>query len=268
MIRQWRKRRHLSQLRLAQAADVSPRHLSFVENGRANASRDLLLRLAETLALSHRECNALLVAGGYAPPYPERRFDEASFRVVRETIGLVLRAHEPYPALAIDRHWNLIAANRTASLLLGQSGNVTSPQTVNVVRLSVHPEGLGGRIVNARQFSASLANRLRHEADRSGDAVLASLLDEVEAWRRAQGWPRGDETMVDPALAQEVAVPLRIDTELGMLSFLGTTMVFGTATDITVSELTIESFFPLDTATHEALAGLSRSLSSGTQAGR
>jgi transcriptional regulator with XRE-family HTH domain len=255
LLRHWRARQSCSQLALALRAGVSPRHLSFVETGRAHASSQLLLRLAEALVLSHAERNTLLAAGGYAPLPSSSPRDDPERTAVRHEVDRLLHAHEPVPALAIDRHWNLIAMNRPAATLMGESRDMAPGTTVNVIRQALDPAGLAGRIVNAHAFSASLAIRLRREVDLSGDSVLAALLDEIETWRRAQGWPSIEARGPDADAVLEVAVPLRIATDLGILSFLGTTTVLGTATDIAVPNLTIESFFPLDSFTREALAG-------------
>ncbi|MGC4192602.1 MAG: helix-turn-helix transcriptional regulator [Thermomicrobiales bacterium] len=264
ILRTWRQRRRFSQLDLASEAAVSTRHLSFVETGRANASREMLLHLAQCLEMPLGERNALLAAAGYAPVYPRRELDDPAMRAVRETIDLLLRGHEPHPSLVIDRHWNLVAANRVLPLLLGDVAPVLMTPPVNILRLAVHPEGLASRIVNAREYIGFLVARLRHEVAVSGDPVLAALLEELGVWRHEQGW---DDRDTGWTASHEIAVPFRIRTDLGILSFLGTTTVFGTATDITVSELTIESFFPLDSSTRDALVGLSRSLSSGEHAG-
>ncbi|MGB3329083.1 MAG: hypothetical protein WBA46_09030, partial [Thermomicrobiales bacterium] len=206
-----------------------------------------------------------LLAAGYAPAYERRALDDPAMAAARETIDLLLRCHEPNPALVIDRHWNLLAANRALPVILGDIPPHLMTPPVNVLRLAVHPEGLASRIVNARQFSGFLAARLRHEAALSGDSALSALHEEIDAYRRGQGW--GDPRPEDDQAAG-IAVPFRIRTELGILSFLGTTTVFGTATEMTVAELTIESFFPLDSTTREALAGMAQSFSSAEPSGR
>lgn len=212
----------------------------------------MLLHLAQCLEMPLSERNTLLVAAGYAPVYPRRTLDDPAMAAVRETIDLLLRAHEPNPALVIDRHWNLVAANRTLPIVLGEISPALMTPPVNVLRLAVHPDGLASRILNAREYIGFLVARLRHEVAVSGDPVLAALLEELGTWRHEQGWDGRDPE--GPAL-HGIAVPFRIRTDLGILSFLGTTTVFGTATDITVSELTIESFFPLDSATRDVLGG-------------
>lgn len=258
ILRTWRQRRRFSQLDLASEAEISSRHLSFVETGRANASREMLLHLAQCLEMPLGERNTLLIAAGYAPVYPRRALDDPAMHAVRETIDILLRAHEPNPALVIDRHWNLVAANRVLPVLLAGVSPALLAPPVNVLRLAVHPDGLASRIINARDYVGFLVARLRHEVAVSGDPVLTELLEELGAWRHEQGW---DVREAETSAIHGIAVPFRIRTDLGILSFLGTTTVFGTATDITVSELTIESFFPLDSATRDALGGLGYSWS-------
>ncbi|TWT23171.1 helix-turn-helix transcriptional regulator [Luteimonas marina] len=244
-LRDWRQRRHLSQLHLAGLADISSRHLSFVETGRSLPSRAMLLRLSDRLDVPLRERNALFVAAGYAPVYSERRLDDPSLDEARKAIELVLRGHEPYPALAVDRHWNLQAANRAlAPLLKGVAPDLLAPP-VNVLRLSLHPDGVAPRILNLGQWRAHLLHRLRRQIDATGDAKLEALHAELAAYPA----PEHDEA----AEANTVAVPLRMRSEAGELSFLSTTTVFGTPVEVTLSELAIESFFPADAGTAELL---------------
>ncbi len=187
VLREWRQRRRLSQLDLASEAEISARHLSFVETGRANPSRDLLLHLADQLDVPLRERNALLLAGGYAPVYLQRSLDDPSLDAARETVDLILRCHEPNPALAIDRHWNLVAMNRAVSVLMADIAPELLEPPVNVLRLAMHPEGLAARIVNIDEFGAFLAGWLRHEIGVSGDPLLADLLAEIGSYRAASG---------------------------------------------------------------------------------
>ena len=244
-LRDWRQRRRLSQLDLAGLADISPRHLSFVETGRSVPSRAMLLRLSDRLDVPLRERNVLFIAAGYAPVYSERRIDDPSLAQARHAIDLVLRGHEPYPALAVDRHWNLQAANRAlAPLLEGVAPDLLAPP-VNVLRLSLHPDGVAPRIANLGQWRAHLLHRLGQQVEATGDATLLALRDELAAYPA----PAYDED-ADPGA---VVVPLRIRTALGELSFLSTTTVFGTPVEVTLSELAIESFFPADAATGERL---------------
>ncbi|TYT25198.1 helix-turn-helix transcriptional regulator [Luteimonas viscosa] len=244
-LRHWRQRRHLSQLDLAGLADISSRHLSFVETGRSLPSRAMLLRLSDRLEVPLRERNALFVAAGYAPVYSERRIDDPSLEQARKAIDLVLRGHEPYPALAVDRHWQLQAANRAlAPLLTGVAPQLLAPP-VNVLRLSLHPEGVAPRILNLGQWRAHLLHRLQQQIDATGDAVLLALHAELASYPA----PAHDDAP-DP---DAVVVPMRIRSEVGELSFLSTTTVFGTPVAVTLSELAIESFFPADAATANLL---------------
>jgi transcriptional regulator with XRE-family HTH domain len=247
VLRDWRQRRHFSQLDLASEAGVSARHLSFLETGRSNPSRDLLLRLADHLEVPLRERNALLLAGGFAPVYPERPLGDPALAAVRMAVDLVLKGHEPHPALAIDRTWNLVAANRAAGLFLeGVSPELLEPP-VNVLRLVFHPEGFASRIVNRETLLPMLIERLGHEIEVTGDSRLEALRDELLAYpqTRALGTHRPGRP--------EIVVPFQVQTDAGVLSFISTTTVFGTAVDVTVDELAIESFFPADPETAEAM---------------
>jgi transcriptional regulator with XRE-family HTH domain len=252
LLRGWRQTRRLSQLDLALEADVSARHVSFLETGRAKPSREMILRLAEQLEIPLRERNVLLVAGGYAPIFPERSLDDPAMRAAREAVDRLLAGHEPYPALAIDRHWIRIAANRAvAPLLAGIDPELLQPP-VNVLRLSLHPRGLAPRIVNLGEWRAHLLARLRQQVEFTADPVLADLLEELCRYPA----PDGDNGAPEPA----VIVPLRLKTDLGILSFLSTTTIFGTPVDVTLAELAIESFFPADAETAEALRQISAEL--------
>ena len=254
-LRDWRQRRRLSQLDLAGEADITTRHLSFLETGRALPSREMLIRLAETLEVPLRDRNALLAAAGYAPMYRERPLDDPALACARRAVDLVLKGHEPYPALAVDRHWNLLAHNRAvAPFLAGVDPSLLGPP-VNVFRLSLHPRGMAPRIVNLAQWRAHLIARLRQQVAASADRTLAALLDELVAY------PTPDAEH-DPAPARldatgGVAVPLSMRAADGsVLSFISTTTVFGTPVDITLSELALETFFPADEATAQALRRL------------
>jgi transcriptional regulator with XRE-family HTH domain len=244
-LRDWRQRRHLSQLDLAMLADTSTRHLSFIETGRSLPSRAMLLRLSDRLEVPLRERNALFVAAGYAPVYSERRIDDPSLEEARKAIALVLRGHEPYPALAVDRYWNLQAANRAlAPFLKGVAPELLAPP-VNVLRLSLHPDGVAPRIANLGQWRAHLLHRLRQQIEATGDARLAALHAELA------GYPAPDhDDLPEPGA---VVVPMRMRSEVGELSFLSTTTVFGTPVEVTLSELAIESFFPADEKTAKVL---------------
>jgi len=248
ILREWRARRRLSQFDLAGEAEVSTRHLSFVESGRAAPSRDLLLRLAEPLALSLRERNRLLLAGGYAPLHPERSFDGPEMTAARQAVEAVLRGHEPFPALAVDRHWNLVLANDAVTMLLEGVAPALLVPPANVLRISLHPDGLAPRIVNLAEWRHHLLARLREDADRSADPALLALYDELRALT-------APVSRASPGPTARIAVPLTlrqpgIDT---FLSFLSTTTVFGNAVDVTLAELTLECFYPADDVTRRAL---------------
>jgi transcriptional regulator with XRE-family HTH domain len=248
ILRDWRARRRLSQMDLAGEAQVSTRHLSFVESGRATPSRELLLRLAEPLALSLRERNRLLLAGGYAPVHPEQSIDEPDMAAARQAVDAVLRGHAPFPALAVDRHWNLVLANDAAGALLTEVAPALLVPPVNVLRVSLHPEGLAPRIVNLAEWRHHLLARLREDVDRSADPVLVTLLEEL----RMLPAPLN---RYPPGPTSRIAVPLVLrqsGTDVA-LSFLSTTTVFGTAVDVTLAELTLECFYPADEATRQAL---------------
>lgn len=248
-LRAWRQRRRMSQLDLALEAGISTRHLSFVETGRSQPSREMVLHLAEHLDVPLRERNHLLLAAGSAPRFPERSLDDPAFAPARQAIERILVAYEPFPALAVDRHWTLVAGNRMIALFLdGIDARLLEPP-LNVVRLSLHPEGLAGQIANYRQWRAHLVERLRQQIAVSADPVLAALLDEVE------GYPFPDASDEDavPEDFGGVAIPLRLRSEHGILSAYSTTTVFGTPVDVTLSELAIEAFLPADTATADAL---------------
>ena len=247
LLRDWRRRRRLSQLDLALEAQISTRHLSFVETGRAKPSAEMVLRLAEQLDVPLRERNELLLAAGYAPAYGSRDLAEPVMDSVRDALERLLAGHEPYPALAVDRHWGMVAANRPVALLTtGVAGHLLEPP-VNVLRLALHPHGLAPRITNFPQWRAHLLDRLGRQAVRSGDRALAALHDELAAY------PAGGHAPSVDADAAEIAVPLRICQGDHELRFISTITTFGTAVDVTLSELSIESFFPADAQTAELL---------------
>jgi transcriptional regulator with XRE-family HTH domain len=252
LLRDWRQRRRLSQLDLAGDADVSTRHLSCVETGRALPSREMVLRLAERLDVPLRERNRLLTAAGYAPMFSEHRLDDPALASARQAIELVLRAHEPNPALVVDRHWTLVSYNRLVPLLLTGVAQELLQPPLNVLRLSLHPQGLAPRIVNLLQWRHHLLSRLRQQVEASGDATLAALADELAAYPL----PPGTDSADLPAHAPAVVMPLQFRTPAGVLSLLSTITVFGTPVDITLAELALESFFPADEASAQILRGL------------
>ncbi|MFT3665632.1 helix-turn-helix domain-containing protein [Piscinibacter sp.] len=250
LLRGWRQRRRLSQLALAVDAEVSQRHLSFVESGRSQPSREMLLRLAERLSVPVRERNAMLVAAGFAPLYRERPLGAPELASARDAVERILQGHAPHPALAVDRHWNLLAANRSVYALLGALGAPPPSGPVNVLRLTLHPEGLAGRVLNLAEWREHLLVRLAHDVERSADPVLAALLEELKSY------PAPPRPPAAPAADGRIAVPFRLAGPDGPLSFISATTVFGTAVDVTLAELTIEAFFPADADTAATMARL------------
>ncbi len=252
LLRDWRQRRRLSQFELALQAGVSSRHLSFVETGRSRPSAAMVLQLAEELEVPLRDRNQLLLAAGFAPVFAQRELDAPELGPVRDAIDQVLRGHEPYPALVVDRHWGLVAANRALSLLIeGVAEHLLEPP-INVLRLSLHPEGLATRILNLHEWRAHLLERVVRDALTSGDPALSVLHDELASY--PCGGPSPGKSL-DPAFG-DIAVPLRLRHGESELAFISTKTTFGTAVDVTVAELSIESFFPADLQTAQALRSL------------
>lgn len=240
-LREWRQRRRLSQLDLAGDADISTRHLSFVETGRATPSRDMVLKLAERLNVPLRERNMLLVAAGFAPAFPQRALDDPALKSARAAIDLVLRAHEPSPALAYDRHWNLVSANRMVMpLLAGVPPKLLTPP-VNIMRLAFHPEALAGHTVNVAEWCGHLLERLHRQCETTADPGLIKLYDELRSY------PIPARSA--PLPPDNVAIPFKLRFGADVLSFMSATMIFGTPVDVTLSELALETFFPADDLT-------------------
>lgn len=246
LLRAWRQRRNLSQLELALGAQVSSRHVSFLETGRAQPSREMVIRLAEELEVPLRERNALLLAAGYAPVYDERPLDAQDMTPVRQAIDRFLRAHEPYPAVVVDRYHNLVAANDALDLLLeGVAPDLLEPPA-NALRVALHPQGIAPRTLNLGEWSAHLLQRLRRETQLTGDAELARLYDELSGYPGVEIAPQ--RAYVQPA---DIVLPLRLRDLDGTseLAFFSTLSTFGTAADITLAELAIEAFYPANAHT-------------------
>jgi transcriptional regulator with XRE-family HTH domain len=250
LLREWRERRRLSQLDLASQADISTRHLSFVETGRSAPSREMVLHLAAELDLPLRERNNLLLAAGYAPVYAERALDAPQLAAVRAAVRQVLAGHEPYPAGVVDRGWNLVDANASLMLLsAGAAAHLLAPP-VNVLRLSLHPDGVAPRIVNLGEWRAHLLGRLRRQIAFTADSDLTALYAELREYPCDQVVPE-----VELPGPGDVVVPLRLRAAGGELTFFSTVSTFGTPLDVTVAELMIESFFPADAGTAAVLRG-------------
>ncbi|MGW3007427.1 helix-turn-helix domain-containing protein [Streptomyces sp. NPDC001219] len=253
LLREWRLRRRHSQLDLALLADTSTRHLSCVETGRARPSRAMVLRLAEALDVPLRERNALLLAADYAPAYQESGLDDAGMAQIRAALDMMLTAHEPYPAVVVDRWWNVVTGNGAMSLLLaGVPPQLLTPRP-NVYRLTLHPDGLIGRLANAIEVRTLVLERLLRQVRTTGDAQLRALYEEVCRYpvpTEAETVRAGDDPVARPGPIQ---VPLRIRVPGGELSLFSTMATFGAPADVTLSELAIELFYPLDEFTAEAL---------------
>lgn len=258
LIRDWRQQRRLSQLELALEAEISQKHLSFVESGRSQPSRDMVLLLAEHLGVPLRERNTLLLAAGFAPVYLERALEDPALQAAKAAIDLILTGHEPYPALAVDRHWTLLAANAAVAPLLALvvDAELLRPP-VNVLRLALHPGGLAAATVNFDEWRAHILARLRQQVRIAADPVLADLLAELLVYP-ASSVGSGSGRVPMPVVEPAIAVPLRLRVGDGVLSFISTTTVFGTPVDITLSELALETFFPADAATGAALRALAQ----------
>ena len=249
LLREWRNRRRMSQLDLATEAEISQRHLSFVESGRSAPSRDMILHLSERLEIPLRQRNRLLLAAGFAPSFSERKLDDPSLGAAMNAVHQVLKGHEPNPAIAVDRYWNMIAANGAiAPFLEGVTDPALLTPPVNVLRLSLHPQGIAPRIANLGEWRAHLLERLHRQNDTYADPMLADLEAELKSY------PGGlTQTRVVHNEATAIVHPLRIRTADTVLSFISTITVFGTPIDVNLSELAIESFFPADDATRFAL---------------
>ena len=253
-LREWRQRRRMSQMDLALEAEISTRHLSFIETGRSQPSREMLLHLAEQLEVPLRDQNAMLVAAGFAPVFPERALDDPDLGPARRALDLVLAGHEPYPAILVDRRWNLVAGNRAVPLLLqGLAPELLKPP-VNVLRVALHPNGLAARTANLAEWRGHLLERLRREIGQTADSGLIELMAELKAYPVP---PAPDRRPQDFG---GIAVPFQLLTDAGVLSFFSTTTVFGTPVDITLSELALETFLPADAATAEFMRIALRSL--------
>jgi transcriptional regulator with XRE-family HTH domain len=244
LLRTWRERRRLSQLELSVRAEISTRHLSFVETGRSRPTPEMILRISDHLDVPLRDRNALLLAGGYAPAYPQHALEEPELAGVRAALQLVLAGHEPFPAVLIDRYWQLVDANTAAGLLTAGCAPELLVPPVNVLRVSLHPDGMAPRIANLPQWRGHLLGQVRRRAEQTGDPRLADLYDEL------RGYPGEVDDLLPPG---NVVLPLELRTDSGVLSLLSIAARVGTAADVTVDELMIEAFYPADAATARRL---------------
>jgi transcriptional regulator with XRE-family HTH domain len=254
LLRRWRVARGFSQLELSAASGVSTRHLSFLETGRAQPSRQIILFLAEQLDIPLRDRNELLLAAGFAPVYGEHGLDDPAMKSVRESIAQMLAAHEPYPALVMDSRWNRLLANDGTRMFLDGVAPFLLAEPVNVLRLTLHPEGMAPRIANLDQWSQHLLRHLRRRVSQTRDPELASLEDELAGYVGPIAPPdAGSDSVDDDNHGEQVVLPLEYRTSRGLLRFLNTTTSFGAPLDAALSEVVIESFYPADEPTRLAL---------------
>jgi transcriptional regulator with XRE-family HTH domain len=249
LLREWRLRRNLSQFDLASRSAISARHLSFVETGRARASREMILHLAQRLEVPLRDRNRLLVAAGFAPVFAQRPLDDDALALARSAVERFLAAHAPYPAVAIDRAWNIVAANDAVAWLTDDVAPELLEPPVNALRATLHPQGMAPRIVNFDEWSGHLLDRLRRELELTASAELQALYDEVAAYPDVRTEPPETDA------GRDVLLPLRLRLGERELAFFSTVTTFGTARDVTLEELSIEAFYPADDLTAAALRG-------------
>jgi transcriptional regulator with XRE-family HTH domain len=247
LLREWRERRRISQLDLSIQADISARHLSFVETGRSQPTSGMILRLSEQLDVPLRERNALLLAGGYAPAYPEHSLDEPELARLRVALRQILTGHEPYPALVVNRWWEMLDGNAAVAVLTDGCDLALLTPPVNALRVSLHPDGMASRIANLPEWRAHILERLHRQVQATRDPRLAELLAELSSY------PGGEAER--PELT-DVAVPLRLRHDGKELAFFSMTAVVGAPLDVTVAEVAIESFYPADADTAEALQAM------------
>ena len=249
LLREWRERRRISQLDLSIQAEISARHLSFVETGRSQPTPGMILRLSEQLDVPLRERNALLLAGGYAPAYPEHSLDEPELTRLRAALRQILTGHEPYPALVINRWWDMLDGNAAVAVLIDGCDPALLTPPINALRVSLHPDGMASRIVNLPEWRAHVLERLDRQVRATRDPRLTELLSELS------GYPGGEAERPEPT---DVAVPLRLRHNGKELAFFSMTAVVGAPLDVTVAEVAIESFYPADADTAEALHALGK----------
>lgn len=250
LVKRWRERRRRSQLDVSLAAGVSARHLSYIETNRSNPSRDMIERICDELEVPLRERNRLYLAAGFAPVHSERPF--ADLGAAKEAVQAVLAGTQPNPAAAVNVRWELLAANRAMrTFLRGLSGRLAR-RPVNMLRVTLHPDGLARQVRNLEQWRAHVLRRVRRQLERTAADGLRELLSELEGYG-----PSPASTPSSVRADQELVVPLQLTTAYGDLTLLYTATVFGAPRDVTLDEIAIETFFPADAAT----AGILRALS-------
>jgi transcriptional regulator with XRE-family HTH domain len=248
-LRAWRQRRRLSQLDLACNVGVSSRHISFIETGRSTPSRDMIERLSDELEVPLRRRNEILIAAGFAPRFPERTLNDPLLASARQAIERVLQSHLPMPAFALDRGWDVIASNGALPEIYEGVAPELLTHPINVIRLSLHPQGLAPRLQNHRQWRDHLIHRLRHDVEMTADQGLMALLEEATNYP----YPTAVQPHGSISTHPQITTQLSIDTSLGILTFITTTTVFGTPSDVTLSEMMLELFFPADEQTRSAI---------------
>ena len=251
LLREWRQRRNLSQLELALRSAVSARHLSFIETGRARPSREMVLHLAARLDVPLRDRNRLLLAAGFAPVFGERSLDESEMVPVREALERFLSVHEPYPAVVVNRHWDIVAANRgVAYVCSGVAAELLAPPS-NALRIALHPDGLAPQITNLAEWSGYLLARLHREIEATGDPNLQALYRELVAYPGVVT----EDNRADAPTPNDIMLKHELRLADKDLALFCTFTTFGTARDLTLAELTIVAFYPANRETAEALAG-------------
>ncbi|CAL9607046.1 helix-turn-helix domain-containing protein [Streptomyces sp. enrichment culture] len=252
LLRAWREQRRVSQLELALRADSSARHISFIETGRSRPSEEMVLRLAEHLDVPVRERNALLLAAGYAPRYPETPLDDPSMRSLREGMERLIQGYEPYPALVVDATYNVVAANRGILMLMdGMPEELLAPP-LNAMRLTLHPRGMAPRIRNLREWRGHLLAQMERQIALHRSQPLRELYEEVAAYPVPEETPGAEPEEPVPYFA----LPLQVEHEGRVLSFISSISTFNTPMDVTVAELAIETLLPADPATVKYLHSL------------
>ncbi|MET9663000.1 helix-turn-helix transcriptional regulator [Streptomyces sp. NPDC006510] len=253
LLRSWREQRRISQLELALRADSSARHISFIETGRSRPSEEMILRLAEHLDVPVRERNALLVVAGYAPHYAQTALDDPALDALREGMERLLQAYDPYPALVVDGTYNVVAANRGMSMMMDGVAEHLLVPPLNAMRLTLHPEGLAPRIRNLREWRADLLAQMERQIALARSAELRAVYEEVSGYPVPES---AESTASGPVPSMPFALPLLIEHDGGVLSFVCSIATFNTPMDVTVAELAIETFLPADQVTADYLRSL------------